>query len=222
MDIRCRYSAGAGVSGVIELPKTLTSVASPGGYGRLWTGDVQRRILQKYPGMPMIQVSPLGDYLPKTIEELTREADVVIDARLMRLKSYVGADGRNVLSDFAIRDHLLLAAQSSEAAAAVQGNVTAPLIVTVDGGEVIIDGVHVRSHDANRRSITDGGEYLVFLKKARQPGAGRYELYYGAVFSIEEGKLKPLLRDGNRVFNDAYEAALPEVVSKVEAAARFR
>jgi site-specific DNA recombinase len=32
------------VSGVIDLP-TLTGVASPGGYGRLWAGDVQRRIL---------------------------------------------------------------------------------------------------------------------------------------------------------------------------------
>jgi hypothetical protein len=32
------------VSGVIDRP-TLTGVASPGGYGRLWTGDVYRRIL---------------------------------------------------------------------------------------------------------------------------------------------------------------------------------
>ena len=196
--------------------------APSGEAGAQTLGELVKVYAQQYPGTPMIQVSPLGDYVPKTIEELTREADIVIHARLMRLKSYVGADGRNVLSDFAIRDHLLLAAQSSEAAAAVQGNVTAPLIVTVDGGEVIIDGVHVQSYDANRRSITDGGEYLVFLKKARQPGAGRYELYYGAVFLVEQGKLKPLLRDGNRVFKDAYEAGLPEVVSQIEAAARFR
>jgi hypothetical protein len=74
----------------------------------------------------------------------------------------------------------------------------------------------------NLAAITDGGEYFLFLKKARSPGPGRYEPYYGAVFSIEEGKFKPLLRDGNIVFKDVYNAALPEVVSKIEAAARFR
>jgi hypothetical protein len=176
---------------------------------------------RKYPGMPLLQVGPVGDYLPKTIEELTREAEIVIHARLARLKSYVGADGERVLSDFAIRDQLLLAARTADAAAAAQG-ASQPLIVTVYGGEVMVEGVEVQSSSANSAAITDGGEYLLFLMKARLPGTGRYEPYYGAVFSIEQGKLKPLLRDGNIVFKDAYEVALPEVVSKIEAAARFR
>jgi hypothetical protein len=177
---------------------------------------------RKYPGTPLIQVGPPGDYLPKTIEELTREAEIVIHARLVRLKSYVGADGERVLSDFAIRGNVMLAARTADAAAAVQGGITGTLIVTVFGGEVMIEGVEVQSSSGGSAAITDGGEYLLFLKKARRPGAGRYEPYYGAVFSIEEGKLKPLLRDGNRVFKDASEAALPEVVSQIEAAARFR
>jgi hypothetical protein len=176
---------------------------------------------QKYPGTPLLQVGPPGDYLSKTIEELTREAEVVIHARLVRLKSYVGADGERVLSEFAIRDNLLLAARTADAAAAVQG-ASQTLIVTLFGGELMIEGVEVRSSSANLAAIADGGEYLLFLKKARSPGPGRYEPYYGAVFSIEQGKLKPLLRDGNRVFKDTYEAALPEVVSQIEAAARFR
>jgi hypothetical protein len=176
---------------------------------------------RKYPGTPLLQVGPPGDYLSKTIEELTREAEVVIHARLVRLKSYVGADGERVLSDYAIRDNVMLAARTADAAAVVQG-ASQTLIVTLFGGELMIEGVEVRSSDANLAAIADGGEYLLFLMKARRAGPGRYEPYYGAVFSIEQGKLKPLLRDGNRVFKDAYEAALPEVVSQIEAAARFR
>ena len=72
---------------------------------------------------------------------------------------------------------------------AVHG-ISQPLIVTVYGGEVLVEGVEVQSSSADSAAITDGGEYL--------------------------------LRDGNIVFKDAYEVALPEVVSQIEAAARLR
>ena len=135
--------------------------------------ELARAHSQKYPGTPLLQVGPLGDYLPKTIEELTREAEVVLHARLVRLKSYVGADGERVLSDFAIRDNLMLAARTADAAAAVQG-ASQTLIVTEFGGELMIEGVEVRSSAGGRAAITDGGEYLLFLKNARRPGPGRY------------------------------------------------
>lgn len=67
--------------GVLLLAGTCAVVASleAGGQRLRESAGIHAR---DYPGLPLLQVGPAGTYLPKTIEELTREAEIVIHARL--------------------------------------------------------------------------------------------------------------------------------------------
>jgi hypothetical protein len=171
---------------------------------------------QRFPGEPMVLVGPIGRPTPITIAELTQKADVVLHARLFKLKTYIGRDGEHVLTDWAIRDSNLLAARTDSAMARAM-DATKPLVVTMYGGELTIEGVRVVASPAEKRSVVDGGEYLVFLMPSRG-GGDRYEPYHDGVFAVEEGKVKPLVRDAGNIFKDAADAPLATVLATVQEA----
>jgi hypothetical protein len=79
---------------------------------------------------------------------------------------------------------------------------TKPLVVTMYGGELTIEGVQVMASSASSRSAVDGGEYLLFVMPSRG-GGERYEPFHEGVFAVEEGKIKPLVRQADTLFKGA-------------------
>ena len=54
------------------------------------------------PGVPLLIPQAPSDYLPKTIEALARESEVVLLGRMSKVESYLSASGDQVLTDFSI------------------------------------------------------------------------------------------------------------------------
>jgi hypothetical protein len=178
--------------------------------------DLARDQARRNPGVPLEQPAPPGDYRPKTIEELTKEADLVVLAKLSRLRSYLSASADRVLTDYSIVESRVIAGQLPVLTTQKPGT-ELPLTLTVFGGEINVDGVVVRGTDNNRDAISDSGQYVLFLRKSRQPGAGRYEIYYGGIFEVLHDKVKPLLKRAAVVFGGTIDASPEEFISRVEA-----
>ena len=171
------------------------------------------------PGEPLVLLGPVGDYSPKTVAELTQEAELVAVGRLSKRHSYVGRDERRILTDYAIQDLRVLAGRSETVLAQAAAT---PSVLTLLGGEITIDGVQVRGAPTDDLVVRNGGEYLMFLRPSRGGGTGRYEPYHGGIFAIDVGVIRPPLRNGDIIFKDAFDASLPIVMGQIEAAAKVR
>jgi hypothetical protein len=168
-----------------------------------------------------VQPASPAHYEPKTIEELTREAEVVVQATLVLARSYVTPRADRVLTDYSIVTPTVLAGRSPVSTPNRDG--TAPaLILTVYGGEVVLEAVTVRGLDTNREPITSGGQYLLFLMPSRSGQAGHYEIYYGGIFEIGAGNARALISDRDRVFKDATNTPLPNLLNQIRVAAPVR
>jgi hypothetical protein len=178
--------------------------------------DLAREQAIRNPGVPISQPAPPGNYSPKDIEELAREADVVVLATLTRINSRLSSAEDRVLTDYSITGPNFIAGRLPSLSAKAPG-VISPLILTVLGGEVIVEGVPIRGFDQHREEIKDGGQYLLFLKNSRQE-AGRYVVYYGGIFEVSQDKLKPLLKEAERVFKGTAEARVDGLISRIRAA----
>jgi hypothetical protein len=181
-----------------------------------------REYAREHPGVPYELPAPPGEYWPKTIQEVAREADVVLLAKLSRMKSYLSSNENGVVTDYSIADQSLIAGRLPVLPTQTPGTVV-PLILTVNGGEVIVDGGVVRLTDTGREAIKDGGEYLLFLKQSRlRPETGRYDIYYGAIFDISQDMVKPLLRQADGIFKGTTRAPLRDLISQIETAVHVR
>ena len=181
--------------------------------------ELARQHATRNPGVPLEQPAPPADYLPKSIEELTTESDVVLEGRLSGAQSYLAPSEDRILTDFRILQPKLIAGHLMEPSKPVPGE-SIPLILTVYGGEVVVEGVTVRGTDNNRQAIKDGGRYLLFLKASRSGAAGKYEIYYGAAFEIVNNDVKPLLKEADYVFTGGVEPRMEELVSRIQKVAR--
>jgi len=175
---------------------------------------------REHPGDPYLMLGPPGDYPSKTIAELTQEAELVVLGRLSRVQTYVGS-GSAIFSDYAIQNRRVLAGQSDTVIARSQ-LASVPLILTRYGGEMTIDGVQVRAERGDGSDIKEGQEYLMFLRPSRGGGVGRYESYGGAIFGVELGLIRPLIRNGDLAFPDGFDAPLAIVSGQIERAAKAR
>lgn len=181
-----------------------------------------RRQLAQNPGRALLLPAPPADYLPKSVEELTTESDVVVQARLVEDRSYLSRNEDYVLTDYRIQAPQIIAGRPSARTSPVPGQGT-PLTLTVFGGDVMLEGVLVRAIDNNREPIKNGGQYLLFLKEAPGGQPGQYWIYYGGIFELlDGGRLDPLMKAASRVFHDAQGVALKEMVERIQAAKRVR
>jgi hypothetical protein len=83
----------------------------------------------------------------------------------------------------------------------------------------------VRSHrstDNNRTDIKEGAQYLLVLRHARGGGAGRYEIYYGGVFEIVRGAVRPLLNRAGDVFKGTIDVRLEDFITRIQSATSVR
>jgi hypothetical protein len=153
-------------------------------------------------------IGPLGHYDPKTVEDLARESDLVVRAAVSRPDSYLTPDGQRILTDYRIVPGHAVTGPS---------RAVVPPFVAVYGGQVTTDGVVIRATDANLEPIEEGAEYLLFLK-ALAPDTTRYEIYHGAIFKLQDERVRPLLKDGDRVFKGLRGSPVSEVIQRIEKA----
>ena len=183
--------------------------------------ELARAHAKRHPGEPMVQPASPAHYQPKTIEELTRSAEVVVQATLVQARSYVTPEGDRVLTDYSIVSPKFLGGRVPTLAPSRGGTVPA-LTLTTYGGEVVLEGVTVRGFDSNREPITSGAQYLLFLMPSRGGEAGQYEIYNGGIFEIARGNARALIRGASRVFKDAADVPLPSLLARIQSAAPVR
>jgi hypothetical protein len=98
------------------------------------------------PGRPVeIPAAPAHNQ-PKTLDQLTNEAVAVVQVTLSRINSYVGSRGDRVLTDYLITTPMVIAGELPAPTQRVPRPGTSP-ILTVYGGEVVLEGVTVRCTD---------------------------------------------------------------------------
>jgi hypothetical protein len=184
--------------------------------------DAAREQARQSPGVPLLLTSAPGDYLPKTIEDLTKESEVVLQATLSHMKSYLSVNDDRVLTGYDVNVEHIFAGGVPTRTAKVPGTVLAPPILTVFGGDVTVDGVLIRATDSNREAITEGARYLLFLMNSRRREPGRYEVYHGGVFEVVRNQARPLLRNSERVFKGVAGTPISELIPRIEKAAQSR
>jgi hypothetical protein len=183
--------------------------------------ELAREQAIRNPGVPLEQPAAPGDYSPKTIEELSEEADVVLQAKLSRINSYLSSTEDRVLTDYSMAGGKVIAGRLPLPLTRVPGTAP-PLILTVYGGEVTIEGVAIRGTDNSREPIRQGTEYLLFLMRSRRPELGRYEIYHAGIFEIVQDEVKPLLKRAGDVFKGTSDTRLKDLISRIQAAVRVR
>jgi hypothetical protein len=160
--------------------------------------EVARRQAIENPGVPLQHVSGPVEYVPKPVEQVANGAIAIVLGKLVRLKGYVDASGTAVLTDYLITEPTVVAGQLPT----LVERVPTPgksLILTVVGGETIIEGVIIRSESPSFDPIEERTQYLLFLGPSQQPGPTRFETHYGGIFQVLPNKLKPLMKQADRI-----------------------
>lgn len=167
--------------------------------------------------------SPPGHFEPRTIEELTRDADVVVRAMLRRPHTYLAGENESLLfTDYAIEETTVLAGALETYATRTPGAATPQLLLTVWGGDLTIDGIRIHSQDSNFLTPRDGTLHLLFLRVSRAKQPGKYEVSHAGIFELSGEQMKPLLRGDTalRVFGWAAEMRVTDTLARIRAVGR--
>ena len=156
------------------------------------------------PGTAVV-IGVLGEPIPLSIDEMTKRSDLVTEARLSRLRTYINAADTAVYTDFEILPATML----------VGG--LPPLgrrfVLTSYGGETVKDGVTVRAEDHNRGELKENVTYLLFLKRfGSEPDV--YQIYNVGAFERSNDAAKPLARDGADLFKD-FNKTYGDIITRV-------
>lgn len=156
---------------------------------------------------------------PKTLQEMGREATVVVVARLVGQRTFLDPGGDRVLTNYFLREPDVVTGQPASRQEPTPG-VGRELVLTVLGGEVLVDGVTVRTIDQNREPIIEGSRYLLFLFPSRSTVTGEYEVYNGGIFDVSTGRLKGLFQDSPHIFAGTEGLRLAEARARLRGAGK--
>lgn len=176
------------------------------------------REASRKPGTPVV-IGILGEPMPLSVQELTKGSDLIVEARISRLKSRINLADTAVLTDFGLVPLRVLSGTLPDAS--VRPGVATPLVMTSYGGEVARDGVTVRAENHDLEPFRDGGIYLLFLTRSNDKTPGVYTLFNAAAFEIAGGVVRPLASQGADLFRD-FSDSHDQVVARIMAAVRAR
>ena len=159
----------------------------------------------------------LSDIFPKSIEQLTSESDVVVIAMLQRQQTSLTADEKYLYTPYEMSNVRVVAgALPSISGALGKSN---PLTLIHGGGEIVLEGVPVRSVDYHLPDGLANGQYLLFLKQFRTEPR-QYQIYNGGVFAIDADKLRPMTAGSNTLFPGIKDTPVDQLVSRIQSAAK--
>jgi hypothetical protein len=154
--------------------------------------SARRQAIEK-PGEPLLFVHGPVEYVPKPVEQVASGAIAVLQAKLVRVKSYLDSTARSILTEYMITEPTVVAGHLPTVAERVP-TAGKPLILTTVGGEIIVEGVTIRGENPSCDPIKEGAQYLLFLGSSRERGPNRYGIHYGAIFELSGNELKPLMK----------------------------
>lgn len=162
-------------------------------------------------GEPVV-IGTLGEPVALSIDEITKQSDLVLEATLTRLKSYINAADTAVITDFEMSP-----AEMFVGALPPLGRI---LVLTTYGGEVVKDGVTVRAENHNLRELDEGVTYLLFLKRfGSEPDV--YQIYNVGVFERAGDTARPLATQGADLFRD-FKRPYADVIAHARESAATR
>lgn len=132
------------------------------------------------------------ELVPMSLDDLIKEADLVLDATVYPLKTYLSSDECYLITDYEIRPHEVITGVPFTAR--VPGPQTLTFAMT--GGTAVIDGVNVVTRDENLPPIQAGTRVMLFLRKG-PPGDGRWHVVgevSGAFEVLPDGRVNPMVR----------------------------
>jgi hypothetical protein len=172
----------------------------------------------KVSGAPVV-VGVLGEVQPLTVEELSAQSDLVLEAKLSRLRTYVNARDTAVVTDFAIIPDRAL--KGSVTSATMTPGIAAPLILTTLGGEVVRDGILVTTENHNMRPLREGVQYLLFLTKFGTE-KGVYQIFNAAAFELTGDRIRMLAYNSSAAYKDIEGTPYGPVAARVLEAAQSK
>jgi hypothetical protein len=170
--------------------------------------DRIRDARENHPGSPVV-IGKLGEPSPMSLEELTKTSDLIVEARLRRLESYIDDTDTAVLTRFSI--DLIRALRGSIPSHAATPTMTPPLTLIAYGGEVVREGITVRAVNHDSEMFQDGRTYLLFLKKVQRE-RGVYVVNELAAFELTGDTLRPIGRHGPDLYRDFKDTAYDQVL----------
>jgi hypothetical protein len=168
------------------------------------------------PGTPVV-IGMLGEPIPLSIEDLAKQSDLIVEARVTPLKTYINSADTAVITEFSILPIQVLA--GTVPSAAKSPGVTR-LLLSSYGGEVVRNGVTVRAENHGLEQLKPGGAYLLFLKRFGQQ-EGVYQIFNAGAFELSNNTIRPLARPGE-LYREFYDVPYGQVVRRVTAGAGSR
>jgi len=156
-------------------------------------------------GEPVVIVGVLGEPTPLSIDELTKQSDLVLETKLARIQTYVNAADTAVLTDFEMLPTTMFVGSLPP--------LGRRLVLTCYGGEIVKDGVTVRAENHDRGELKENVTYLLFLKRfGSEPDV--YQIYNAGAFERSNDAAKPLARDGAYTFKD-FKKTYRDIVARI-------
>ena len=180
----------------------------------------QRVVAAKEAGTTAITIGVLGEPVAMNIDDLAKQAVLVVEARVTWMKTYINQADTAILSDFGVVPMRVMAGHPPPAASNRPG-VPTPFVVTTYGGEVVKNGVTVRAVSHSIEQLRSNGIYLLFLKPFGKE-AGHFNIVNAAAFEITDDRIRPLARDGHHLFREFVDLPREDISRRVSAAARNR
>jgi len=133
-----------------------------------------------------------ADRLPIPLRELAQRAQIIVEAEVRPIRTYLSADQCDVLTDFAI-------VPTAVVAGAMPARTTPgpqPFVVTQFGGEMLVNGVLVTAGELDLPVFTAGERLVLFLRPSLRDKT-KFELMgdVSGAFRIQQnGRVAPMMK----------------------------
>ena len=138
--------------------------------------------------------SRIRELLPPSFDTLVRDADLVVHGRANPVRTYLSPDQQTVYTDYEIAPMSVILHRGDPPTVAKPG--VMPIVVTMWGGKIVVNGVHVIVQDLNVRPLEPGDEVVLFLEKAATPDRYRIVGEIGGLFGVVDQRVQSLLGPG--------------------------
>lgn len=168
-------------------------------------------------GKPLT-ISVLREVFPVPIATLAAHSDLVVTGRLVRVRSYLAPNKKEIFTDFSIQPNQVLLERSKDVRS-TSGQRSA-MVLTVFGGQITLNGTQVTMVDETMKPINDQGEFLVFVTHV-QSQPNNFQLAEGSagLFELIAGqRVEPLYKRRDKD-PDVHGVPFAELVSRIKATA---
>lgn len=168
-------------------------------------------------GKPL-RVLSLAEIHAFALDDLAGNADVILEGHLVQLNSYLSTDEKAIYTDYQIIPRRMIVDRGERAATPSPGR---PLVVSILGGEVNIEGTRVTYVDSTLAPFTKDSRLLLFLqRKADDPLKFQVYRQSAGMFIVQDERTKAMNKHGR---NDEFEdRPIEEMVTQIKAAASRR